>query len=115
MGLGQASRGVIGTPDETVQDENTPFRPLNPYGCAKAFAANPCRVYREAHRLHICYAISYNHESPRRGECFVTRKITSTAARIEAGSDEVLELGNLGASRDWGYAPGYVKAMWRML
>lgn len=110
-----ASSEVFGTPDSWPQTEETPFRPVNPYGCAKAFAANLARVYRQAHSLHICVGIAYNHESPRRGEGFVTRKITATAARIAQGSDEILELGNLSAERDWGYAPEYVEAMWRML
>ena len=110
-----ASSEIFGTPATAPQSESTPFLPLNPYGCAKAFATHLCRVYRQAHGLHICSGISYNHESPRRSESFVTRKITATAARIAQGSNEVLELGNLDSSRDWGYAPEYVDAMWRML
>ncbi len=110
-----ASSEVFGTPAVGPQDENTPFRPLNPYGCAKAFATNLCQVYRRAHGLHICCGIAYNHESPRRSESFVTRKITANAARVALGGDEVLELGNLDSARDWGYAPEYVEAMWRML
>jgi GDPmannose 4,6-dehydratase len=110
-----ASSEIFGTPLQHPQDENTSFRPVNPYGCAKTFAANLCRVYREAHRLHICCGIAYNHESPRRSESFVTRKITAAAARMARGSDEVLELGNLDSERDWGYAPEYVEAMWHML
>lgn len=110
-----ASSEVFGIPDSTPQDENTPFRPATPYGCAKAFAANLCGIYRDAHKLHISCGIAYNHESPRRGESFVTRKITAAATRIAQGSEEVLELGNLSSERDWGYAPEYVDAMWRML
>ncbi|HEY2573249.1 MAG TPA: GDP-mannose 4,6-dehydratase [Verrucomicrobiaceae bacterium] len=110
-----ASSEVFGSPAESPQTEETPFRPVNPYGCAKAFAANLCRVYREAHGLYVCSGIAYNHESPRRGENFVTRKITAAAARIAAGSSEVLELGNLDSQRDWGWAPEYVKCMWHML
>lgn len=110
-----ASSELFGTPDTFPQTEETPFRPVNPYGCAKAFVAHMGRVYRQAHGLHICTGIAYNHESPRRGESFVTRKITAAAARIAKGSPEVLELGNLDAERDWGYAPEYVDAMWRML
>jgi GDPmannose 4,6-dehydratase len=110
-----ASSEIFGSPKVTPQDEETPFRPSSPYGCAKAFSASICRVYREAHGLFVCNGIAYNHESPRRGENFVTRKITATAARIAAGEDQVLELGNLSAQRDWGYAPEYVDAMWRML
>jgi GDPmannose 4,6-dehydratase len=110
-----ASSEVFGSPKESPQTEETAFRPVNPYGCAKAFAANLCRVYREAHGLFVCSGIAYNHESPRRGENFVTRKITAAAARIAAGSSEVLELGNLESCRDWGWAPDYVAAMWNML
>jgi GDPmannose 4,6-dehydratase len=110
-----ASSELFGSPDSSPQTEQTPFRPASPYGCAKAFAANLCRVYREAHGLFVCSGIAYNHESPRRGENFVTRKITAAAARIAAGSGEVLELGNLDAARDWGWAPEFVEAMWRMM
>jgi GDPmannose 4,6-dehydratase len=110
-----ASSEVFGSPGVYPQNEETPFRPVNPYGCAKAFAASLCRVYRESHHLHICCGIAYNHESPRRSESFVTRKITATVARIAQGSSEILELGNLDAERDWGWAPEYVDAMWRML
>ena len=110
-----SSSEVFGTPDVPFQDENTAFRPVNPYGCAKAFATSLGRVYREAHGLYICNGIPYNHESPRRGESFVTRKITASVVRIAHGSPEILELGNLDSARDWGYAPEYVEAMWRML
>jgi GDPmannose 4,6-dehydratase len=110
-----ASSEVFGSPDSSPQTEDTPFRPASPYGCAKAFAANLGSVYRQAHGLFVCCGIAYNHESPRRGENFVTRKITSAAAKIAAGSNEVLELGNLDSVRDWGWAPEYVEAMWRML
>jgi GDPmannose 4,6-dehydratase len=110
-----ASSEVFGFPTECPQTETTPFRPVNPYGCAKVFATNLCRVYREAHGLYVCSGIAYNHESPRRGENFVTRKITAAAARIATGSPEVLELGNLDSGRDWGWAPEYVWGMWRML
>ncbi len=110
-----ASSEVFGKPDEFPQSESTPFRPMNPYGCAKAFTTHLAKVYREAHQLHICNGIAYNHESPRRGESFVTRKITASVARIARGADEVLTLGNLDAERDWGYAPEYVVAMWKML
>ena len=110
-----ASSEVFGSPVGGPQDEETPFHPVSPYGCAKAFAADICRVYRESFGLFVCNGIAYNHESPRRGENFVTRKITSAAARIAEGSGEILELGNLDAERDWGYAPEYVDAMWRML
>jgi GDPmannose 4,6-dehydratase len=110
-----ASSEIFGIPAQSPQNEDTPFRPVNPYGCAKTFATNLCRVYREAHNMFIVNGILYNHESPRRGESFVTRKIASTVARISKGSDEVLELGNLDSERDWGYAPQFVDAIWRTL
>lgn len=110
-----SSSEVFGNPREPVQDEETPFRPVNPYGCAKAFCTHLGRVYRQAHGLFVCNGLFYNHESPRRGESFVTRKITDAAARIARGSGEVVELGNLDSTRDWGYAPEYVEAMWSML
>jgi len=112
-----SSSEIFGRPseDEVPQHESTPFRPTSPYGCAKAFATNLCRVYRESYGLFVCSGISYNHESPRRGENFVTRKISLGAARIRAGLQEELSLGNLSAARDWGYAGEYVDAMWRMI
>jgi len=110
-----ASSEVFGVPASSPQTEDTPFRPVNPYGCAKAFAANLCRVYREAHGMFVVNGILYNHESPRRGESFVTRKIASTVARIAGGSEEILELGNLDSERDWGWAPEYIDAIWRSL
>lgn len=110
-----ASSEIFGVPDHFPQTEATPFRPVNPYGCAKAFSTNLCRVYREAHGMFIVNGILYNHESPRRGESFVTRKIASTVVRIAAGSDEILELGNLDSERDWGWAPQFVDAMWKTL
>ena len=110
-----ASSELFGVPDHFPQTETSPFRPVNPYGCAKAFAANLCRVYREAHQMFVVNGIFYNHESPRRGENFVTRKIAATVARIQAGSLETLELGNLDSERDWGYAPEYIEAMWLTL
>lgn len=110
-----ASSEIFGTPKASPQNEDTPFNPVNPYGCAKAFATQMCRVYREAHGLFVCSGIAYNHESPRRGENFVTRKITMAAARIKAGTQKELVLGSLEARRDWGYAKEYVEAMVRML
>ena len=110
-----ASSEIFGTPAQAPQTEDTPIRPRSPYGCAKAFAVNLCRVYREAYGLFVCNGIAYNHESPRRGENFVTRKITLAAARIKLGRQKELVLGSLDARRDWGYAPEYVEAMWRML
>jgi GDPmannose 4,6-dehydratase len=97
------------------QMETTPFHPRSPYGVAKVFAHWITVNYREAHDLFACNGILFNHESPRRGETFVTRKITRAVARIKAGLQEKLYLGNLEAKRDWGYAPEYVEAMWLML
>ena len=97
------------------QNETTIFHPRSPYGCAKVFAHNICVNYREAYGMHISSGILFNHESPRRGETFVTRKITRAARRIAAGKQTSLSLGNLGAKRDWGYAKEYVEAMWLML
>jgi len=112
-----SSSEIFGRPVEhdVPQNESTPFRPTSPYGCAKAFATNLCQVYRESYGMFVCSGISYNHESPRRGENFVTRKISLSAARIKAGLQEELSLGNLSAARDWGYAAEYVDAMWRMI
>jgi GDPmannose 4,6-dehydratase len=110
-----SSSEIFGAPASAPQDEDTPLRPTSPYGCAKAFATNLARVYRDAYGLFVCNGIAYNHESPRRGENFVTRKITLAAARISRGLQQGLALGNLDAQRDWGYAPEYVEAMWRML
>ncbi len=100
---------------ETPQRETTPFRPRSPYACAKLYAHHQTINYREAYNLFACSGILFNHESPRRGPTFVTRKITRAAARIKLGLDQTLYLGNLDARRDWGYAPEYVDAMWRML
>ena len=110
-----ASSEIFGVPATFPQTEETPFKPVNPYGCAKSFAADLCRVYREAHEMFVVNGILYNHESPRRGESFVTRKIASTVARIAQGSEEVLELGNLDSERDWGWAPEFVEGIWRTL
>jgi GDPmannose 4,6-dehydratase len=97
------------------QNEDTPFQPRSPYAAAKVYAYWVTRTYREAYGMHAVNGILFNHESPRRGETFVTRKITRAAARIAAGLQDTLYLGNLDATRDWGYAPEYVDAMWRML
>ncbi|HEU4480350.1 MAG TPA: GDP-mannose 4,6-dehydratase, partial [Actinomycetota bacterium] len=97
------------------QSETTPFHPRSPYGVAKVFAHWMTVNYREAHGLFAANGILFNHESPRRGETFVTRKITRALARIRAGLQDKLFLGNLDAKRDWGYAPEYVEAMWMML
>jgi GDPmannose 4,6-dehydratase len=97
------------------QNENTPFAPRSPYGAAKAYGYWMARNYREAYGIFVANGILFNHESPRRGRTFVTRKITRAAARIKAGLDTELFLGNLDAVRDWGYAKDYVEAMWLML
>ncbi|MBX6371704.1 MAG: GDP-mannose 4,6-dehydratase [Acidothermus sp.] len=97
------------------QNERTPFHPRSPYGVAKVYAYWAVVNYREAYGMFAVNGILFNHESPRRGETFVTRKITRAVARIQAGLQEKLYLGNLDARRDWGYAPEYVEAMWRML
>ncbi len=97
------------------QNEETPFHPRSPYGVAKVFAHWMTVNYREAYGMFAANGILHNHESPRRGETFVTRKITRAVARIKAGLQEKLYLGNLDAKRDWGYAPEYVEAMWLML
>ena len=97
------------------QSETTPFYPRSPYGVAKLYAYWIIVNYREAYNLFACNGILFNHESPRRGETFVTRKITRAVARIAHGLEETVFLGNLAAQRDWGYAPEYVEGMWRML
>jgi GDPmannose 4,6-dehydratase len=97
------------------QNERTPFYPRSPYACAKAYAYYQVINYREGYNLHASNGVLFNHESPRRGETFVTRKITRGIARILAGKDRKLYLGNLEAKRDWGYAKDYVEAMWLML
>ena len=97
------------------QSETTPFHPRSPYGVSKVFAYWATVNYREAYGLFACNGILFNHESIRRGETFVTRKITRAVARIKAGLQDKLYLGNLDAERDWGYAPEYVEAMWLML
>ncbi|HEY0477131.1 MAG TPA: GDP-mannose 4,6-dehydratase [Kofleriaceae bacterium] len=97
------------------QHERTPFMPRSPYACAKVFAHQLCQNYRDAYGMFIACGILFNHESPRRGIPFVTRKITRTAARIKHGLDKKLYLGNIDARRDWGFARDYVEAMWLML
>jgi GDPmannose 4,6-dehydratase len=110
-----SSSEMFGKVAEVPQSEKTPLHPRSPYGCAKAFAYYQAINYREAYDLFACNGILFNHESPRRGESFVTRKISRAAARIKLGLEDKLALGNLDAKRDWGYAPDYVEAMWRML
>src|SRR3954452_1552759 len=97
------------------QDENTPFIPRSPYACAKVFAHQLCQNYRDAYGMFVACGILFNHESPRRGIPFVTRKVTRAAARIRHNLDSKLYLGNLEAKRDWGFAGDYVEAMWLML
>ncbi len=109
------SSEMFGKVKEIPQQETTPFYPRSPYGVAKVFAHWQTINYREAYGLFACNGILFNHESPRRGETFVTRKITRAAARIKLGLQEKLYLGNLEAKRDWGFAGDYVEAMWRML
>ena len=111
----QASSSEMFGATPPPQDENTPFWPRSPYGVAKVYAYWAARNYREAYGLFAVNGILFNHESPRRGKTFVTRKITTAVARIAAGLQSELFLGNLDARRDWGYAPEYVVAMWQML
>lgn len=109
------SSEMFGKVAETPQRETTPFHPRSPYACAKVYAHWQTVNYREAYGLFACNGILFNHESPRRGENFVTRKITRSATRIKLGLQDKLELGNLDARRDWGFAGDYVEAMWLML
>lgn len=110
-----SSSELFGLAQEVPQKETTPFYPRSPYACAKAYAFYMVRNYREAYGLFACNGILFNHESPRRGETFVSRKITRAATRIKLGLQDKLYLGNLEARRDWGYAPEYVEVMWAML
>jgi len=110
-----SSSELYGKVTEIPQRESTPFHPRSPYACGKAFAFYQVVNYREAYGMHASNGILFNHESPRRGETFVTRKITRGLARILAGKDKKIYLGNLDAKRDWGYAKDYVEAMWLML
>jgi GDPmannose 4,6-dehydratase len=106
---------LFGKAQEVPQTERTPFYPRSPYGVAKLYGYWIIINYREAYGLYACNGILFNHESPRRGETFVTRKITLAAARIKLGLQKKLTIGNLHAKRDWGYAPEYCEGMWRML
>ena len=110
-----SSSEMFGNNSNQTQNEDTPFLPSSPYGCAKSFAYYITKVYREAYNMFACNGILFNHESPRRGENFVTRKITLSLSRIKLGLQEKLFLGNLDAKRDWGYAKDYVEAMWLIL
>ncbi|MCL0061814.1 GDP-mannose 4,6-dehydratase [Thermodesulfovibrionales bacterium] len=111
----QASSSELFGASPPPQSERTPFRPQSPYACAKVYAYWMAVNYREGYDLFACNGILFNHESPRRGETFVTRKITRAISRIVEGKQNKLYLGNLAAKRDWGYAPEYVEAMWLML
>src|SRR3954470_22083415 len=111
----QASSSEMFGATPPPQDESTPFYPRTPYGAAKLYAYWATRNYREAYDLYAVNGILFNHESPRRGATFVTRKVTRAVARIQAGLQDTLYMGNLDAVRDWGYAPEYVEGMWRML
>lgn len=110
-----SSSEMFGRVHQVPQCETTPFRPQSPYACSKVYAHWTTVNYREGYGLFACNGILFNHESPRRGETFVSRKITRAVARIRAGLQNKLYLGNLEAKRDWGYAPEYVEAMWRMM
>jgi len=110
-----SSSEMYGKASEVPQNEKTPFHPRSPYGCAKVYSFWQTINYREAYGLFACNGILFNHESPRRGETFVTRKITRAATRIKLGLQNKLYLGNLDAKRDWGFAGDYVKAMWLLL
>lgn len=110
-----SSSEMFGKAAENPLRETTLFYPRSPYGCAKLYAHWVTKNYRESYGIFACSGILFNHESPRRGETFVTRKITRGLSRIKLGLDEVMYLGNMDALRDWGYAPDYVEAMWLML
>lgn len=110
-----SSSEMFGKVAEVPQNENTPFNPQSPYACAKVFSYSITKVYRKSYNIFACNGILFNHESPRRGKTFVTRKITRGLSRIKLGLDSCLYLGNLEAKRDWGYAKDYVEGMWLML
>ncbi|MFA5139588.1 MAG: GDP-mannose 4,6-dehydratase [Elusimicrobiota bacterium] len=111
----QASSSEMFGASPPPQNEDSRFQPMSPYGCAKVYAYHLSVNYRQAYGIHACNGILFNHESPRRGATFVTRKIARAVARIKAGLESRIYLGNLDAKRDWGYAPEYVEAMWRIL
>ena len=110
-----ASSEIFGNPKKSPQNENTQFNPRSAYGISKLAGYHLTKNYREAHGLFACSGILYNHESPRRGDFFVTKKIAKTAARIKKGLDKKIYLGNINAKRDWGYSKDYVKYMWKSL
>lgn len=109
------SSEIIGSPDGAPQSEDTKFNPRSMYGISKLASYHVVKNYRDHHGIYACTGFTYNHESPRRGHAFVTRKITSGVAQIYLGAEKNIVLGNIDAVRDWGYAPEYVEAMWRML
>lgn len=111
----QASSSEMFGASPPPQNENTPFAPRSPYACSKAYAYWMVKNYREGYQIFACNGILFNHESPRRGETFVTRKITRAIASIQAKKQDVLYLGNMNARRDWGFAPEYVEIMWKIL
>ncbi len=111
----QASSSEMFGGKRAPQNEETPFYPRSPYACAKVYSYWMTRNYREGYEMYACNGILFNHESPRRGETFVTRKITRGIARIVSGKEKILSLGNLEAKRDWGFSPEYVECMWMML
>ena len=106
---------MYGQTTVATQNEETPFHPRSPYACAKVYSHYQTVNYRESYDMFACSGILFNHESPRRGENFVTRKITKAVAEIKKGLRDTVVLGNLDARRDWGYAPEYIEAMWMML
>src|SRR6478752_3419316 len=110
-----SSSEMFGKVQQTPQTERTPFHPRSPYGVAKVFGHYTTLNYREAYNIHASSGILFNHEGPRRGLEFVTRKVTNSVARIKLGLQEVITMGNIDSSRDWGYAGDYVEAMWMML
>lgn len=110
-----SSSEMFGKVQQIPQNEKTPFYPRSPYGCSKVYAFWITKNYRESYDMFTCNGILFNHESPRRGQTFVSRKITRAAANIKYGRQKYIYLGNLDAKRDWGYAPDYVKAMWLMM
>ena len=110
-----SSSEMFGQPEISPQNEKTPFHPISPYACSKAAAHFLTRCYRESYGLFACNGLLFNHESPRRGENFVTRKIARGVAAIKKGRQKKLPLGNLDVKKDWGYAPEYVEAIWKML